>query len=222
MIKGALDIIVERCTSFIDEDGEVHRLDTTMKTVIEDIKDQRSSQGKRVILLARKVLPNHQSVHNPEHNTFEAEVTQQARSDLTLVGLVGIVDPPRDEIPEVVRILRRAGIRFFMVTGDFKLTAQAIAIECGIISNPPARVHDISILSRNHVDEPAISKNVNDSDIEMFEGPAKSITLSGPELITLNDNQWDQLCGHDEIVFARTTPEQKLGIVNGELSSSNL
>lgn len=43
--------------------------------------------------------------------------------------------------------------------------------------------------------------------------PSKSIVLSGPELITLNENQWDQLCTYDEIVFARTTPEQKLRIV---------
>lgn len=43
--------------------------------------------------------------------------------------------------------------------------------------------------------------------------PASSIVLSGPELITLNENQWDQLCRYDEIVFARTTPEQKLRIV---------
>ena len=43
--------------------------------------------------------------------------------------------------------------------------------------------------------------------------PCRSIVLSGPELITLNDNQWDQLCKYDEIVFARTTPEQKLRIV---------
>jgi len=40
-----------------------------------------------------------------------------------------------------------------------------------------------------------------------------SIVLSGPELITLNENQWEQLCTYDEIVFARTTPEQKLRIV---------
>ena len=42
-----------------------------------------------------------------------------------------------------------------------------------------------------------------------------SIVLSGPELITLNQNQWDRLCKYDEIVFARTTPEQKLRIVRG-------
>jgi sodium/potassium-transporting ATPase subunit alpha len=65
-----------------------------MKTIIEDIKNQWSSQGKGVILLARKILANHHSVHDPDHNSFEAEVTHQAGSDLTLIGLVGIIDPP--------------------------------------------------------------------------------------------------------------------------------
>lgn len=218
-IKGAPDILVERCTSYVGEDGAVNPLDTAMKTLIEDIKNQWSSQGKRVILLARKVLPGHQSVHFPEHNTFETEIMAQASSELTLIGLIGIVDPPRDEIPEVVRILRRAGIRIFMVTGDFKLTAQAIAKECGIITNPPDLVHDISRLSRDPVTPKEISTDATEKELESVSGPATSITLSGPELITINDNQWDQLCAYDEIVFARTTPEQKLRIVKGKCPS---
>jgi sodium/potassium-transporting ATPase subunit alpha len=187
-----------------------------MKTVIEDIKNQWSSQGKRVILLARKILPGHQSIHFPEHNTFESEITTQASSDLTLIGLVGIVDPPRTEIPEVVRILRRAGIRIFMVTGDFKLTAQAIAKECGIITNAPDLVHDIGMLSRDPVEAKEVSPTISEKELEEIGGPATSITLSGPELITLNDCQWDQLCKYDEIVFARTTPEQNFRIVKGK------
>lgn len=212
-IKGAPDIIVERCASYVGEDGDVYPFDTEMKTTVEGIKDKWSSEGKRVILLARKILPGHQAVHSPEHNVFETEVMHQANSDLTLVGLIGIVDPPRDEIPEVVKILRGAGIRIFMVTGDFKLTAQAIAIECGIVSNPASMVHDISMLSRNPVAPKTTSPEVSEKDLELAEGPVRSITLSGPELKTLNDNQWDQLCGYEEIVFARTTPEEKLRIV---------
>jgi sodium/potassium-transporting ATPase subunit alpha len=49
--------------------------------------------------------------------------------NLTLVGLVGIHDPPRPNVADAVRIIRTAGVRVFMVTGDFKLTAVAIAKE---------------------------------------------------------------------------------------------
>jgi sodium/potassium-transporting ATPase subunit alpha len=72
-------------------------------------------------------------------------------------------------------------------------------------------VKNISALSR--VDSGSMS--ITDEKHGTIEGsqPFRSIVLSGPELITLNDNQWNQLCTYDEIVFARTTPEQKLRIV---------
>jgi len=90
-IKGAPDIIVERCTNFVAEDGSVQNFGPEMKTIIEEIKDKWSSEGKRVILLARKILPGHRAVHTPENNIFEAEVMQQAQNNLTLVGLIGCV-----------------------------------------------------------------------------------------------------------------------------------
>jgi sodium/potassium-transporting ATPase subunit alpha len=71
------------------------------------------------------------------------------------------------------------------------------------------------MLSRDPVEAKEISPNISEKELEEIGGPATSITLSGPELITLNDCQWDQLCKYDEIVFARTTPEQKLRIVKG-------
>lgn len=72
-------------------------------------------------------------------------------------------------------------------------------------------IKDISALSRVE----SASTSVIDEKKGVTEDPQsyRSIVLSGPELITLNDNQWDQLCQYDEIVFARTTPEQKLRIV---------
>jgi sodium/potassium-transporting ATPase subunit alpha len=114
----------------------------------------------------------------------------------------------------VVSILRGAGIRIFMVTGDFALTAQAIAAECGIITNPPNMIKGISALSRD--DTSSTSESIDEDNREKALNVShdthacRSIVLSGPELITLNENQWEQLCKYDEIVFARTTPEQKV------------
>jgi soluble P-type ATPase/preprotein translocase subunit Sss1 len=199
MIKGAPDILLPRCDTLLDDKNEAVPLTDAQRLRIEQIKDAWSRQGKRVILLARKPTVV------PFSSNHEKEVLVAARQGLTFVGIVGIVDPPRDEIPEVVRILRGASIRIFMVTGDFKLTAQAIAEECGIISNP-MMVDDISALSR---------------DVKI--GSTKqAIVLSGPELITLNENQWDQLCQYQEIVFARTTPEQKLRIVKEFQARENI
>jgi sodium/potassium-transporting ATPase subunit alpha len=89
------------------------------------------------------------------------------------------------------------------------LTAQAIAAECGIITNPPDMVKNVHALSR---DDSGSSPDLEKSpDVDYC--PTSSIVISGPELISLNEYQWEQLCKYDEIVFARTTPEQKLRIV---------
>ena len=100
------------------------------------------------------------------------------------------------------------------VTGDFALTAQAIAKECGIISNKSALVKNVKALSRDDISGKSGNfKTVASLDRSDVPPQASSIVVSGPELITLNNVQWDQLCRFDEIVFARTTPEQKLRIV---------
>ena len=115
-IKGAPDVLIGRCTQYTDAAGETQILDNDMRALLENTKNQWSSEGKRVILLARRILRKEQIRSSPSSSQFEYEVMDHAKINLTLVGLVGIVDPPRDEIPEVVRILRGAGIRIFMVS----------------------------------------------------------------------------------------------------------
>ena len=99
------------------------------------------------------------------------------------------------------------------VTGDFALTAQAIAAECGIITQPPSAVDNITVLHRDANTPDDEKLRLSAVDLDADAAPRKSIVLSGPELITLNTTQWDHLATYDEVVFARTTPEQKLRIV---------
>jgi magnesium-transporting ATPase (P-type) len=115
-IKGAPDVLISRCTTFVDRDGSRKTLDNQMRSSISLTKDQWSSQGKRVILLARKLVAKTDVHSNPRDARFEKDVMSWASTGLTLVGMVGIVDPPRDDIPTMVRILRGAHIRFLMVT----------------------------------------------------------------------------------------------------------
>lgn len=83
---------------------------------IRELKDKWSSDGKRVILLARKVVGT-DSVLSSGMSAVETEeqVSREVQGDLTLIGLLALIDPPRPEIPEVMRIMRGAGIRTFMV-----------------------------------------------------------------------------------------------------------
>jgi sodium/potassium-transporting ATPase subunit alpha len=92
-----------------------------------------------------------------------------------------------------------------MVTGDFPSTAVYIARQCGIVRNQ--RVDSITNLS------PTSTDPIKPYDPEDKLRIVKSIVLAGKDLQEMNDNQWEQLCQYEEIVFARTTPEQKLRIV---------
>jgi sodium/potassium-transporting ATPase subunit alpha len=205
--------LLERCANYTNSSGVPVRLDGAARAAIDKIKNDWSAQGRRVLLLAHKAISRSSLKSSPSSSTFEREMLEQAKTGLTLVGLVAIIDPPRPEIPEVIKTLRGAGIRIFMVTGDFALTAQAIARECGIITGLNHTVDDVTALSR----EPAL-KLTTDDDNDDGASP-KSIVITGPDLITLNETQWDQLVSsYTEVVFARTTPEQKLHIVR-ELQS---
>ena len=217
-IKGAPDILLPRCGSYMDAAGHVERLDEERRIELEKIKDHWSGQGKRVILLAQKRVEKLQSDAIEQPREYENEIMELAKSELTVVGLVAIVDPPRAEIPEVVRTLRGAGIKVFMVTGDFKLTAGAIAAECGIITQDPKRVHDVTNLAfeDDYLESAGIVEEKH-----FHEERKHSLILSGSDIETLDDSQWDKLAKYDEIVFARTTPEHKLRIVK-ELQKRDL
>ena len=205
-IKGAPDILLSRCETILSEDGIPVPLGSIKLEQITRIKDEWSAAGKRVILIAEKNLPSSNLTLN------EDNVLEFARTSLTLVGLLAIVDPPRPEIPEVIRTLRGAGIRVFMVTGDFKLTALAIARMCGIITGN-GKIADASALQRDdRISSHSYVSQSSNGDPEK-ELPKKVIALSGSELQALDNDQWLRLCTYDEIVFARTTPEQKLRIV---------
>lgn len=211
MIKGAPDVLITRCSSYLDENGFVEPLNEAGRKEIEALKDHWSSQGKRVILLAKRRLENltFDAIEQPRE--YEREIMSRAASELTIVGLVAIVDPPRTEIPEVVRTLRGAGIKVFMVTGDFRLTASAIAADCGIFTVPHTSVHDVTNLAfdDDYLETAGIKETTS-----LNSTTTKSLVLSGSDLDTLDDHQWDKICSYDEIVFARTTPEHKLRIVN--------
>lgn len=233
-IKGAPDILLPRLRSTVDSDGTVSLLTPSDISRISAVKDEWSRMGRRVILMAKK------NVHADVLDGVAASAREKLVIDLaigdsegtgpglTFVGIVGLIDPVRDEIPDVIDILRGAGIRIMMVTGDFKLTAQAIAMDCGIVKTPPKFVHDIDSLERdpppgviisNTTKLPQIDGNETDSS---DENARRAIVLSGPELMSLNDWQWSQLCAYEEIVFARTTPEQKLRIVREFQARENI
>jgi sodium/potassium-transporting ATPase subunit alpha len=127
LVKGAPDILFSSCTSVLHADGTTVPLDSAIRRQLDTRQADWSNQGQRVLALCRKRLdaikidPSSVSVNDLE------DVLYQELEGLTLVGMIGIRDPPRYDVKDAIAIIRRAGVRMFMVTGDFKLTAIAIA-----------------------------------------------------------------------------------------------
>lgn len=89
------------------------------------------------------------------------------------------------------------------------ITAASIASAAGIISNSPANVKHIEDLPRDLALDQIPSYNAEKAEDDKMT----SIVLSGSELITMTESQWKQVLAFDEVVFARTSPQQKLQIV---------
>ena len=119
--KGAPDRLLHWATHEYTGDGLVPLTNERRQKWQEQI-DQMASKGLRVLGVAFRPL-----------NEVPKEITPEIERDLTLIGLVGILDPARPEARDAVRVAREAGIRSIMITGDHALTAEAIATDLGII-----------------------------------------------------------------------------------------
>lgn len=108
--------MIQRCAHILKPDGEVQSLSEEDLRKVEKKIEKWSSDGKRVILLARKVLAQDECCADPTSPECETQMLREAKTGLTLVCLVGLIDSPRAEIPEVIRVLRQAQIRVFMVS----------------------------------------------------------------------------------------------------------
>lgn len=128
-IKGAPAETIALC-SRIKMNGKVTMLTDELRGKILAQNDTMSRDALRVLAIAERDLP-------PEMTEYNWDAVE---SDLTLLGLVGMIDPPRPEVGEAVEKAISAGIRIIMVTGDYGLTAEAIARRIGIVRGEEARV----------------------------------------------------------------------------------
>jgi Ca2+-transporting ATPase len=122
--KGAPEIILKR-SKYIDKNGNIEILtENDRKKVIEDIKEMTES-ALRVLALAYKY----------EDNDFQIDDEDLVESDLIFVGLLGMMDPPAEEVKEAITTCKTAGIKVVMITGDHQSTAASIARETGILNS---------------------------------------------------------------------------------------
>ena len=161
-VKGAPEIILERASQIMDG-SEVRPVNNEDIQAVKSAYQKLAENGLRTLAIAHRTLT--------EEKVSDED---QIEKNLTFLGIVGILDPPRPEVSGAVRLAKSAGIRNIMITGDAAPTAIAIAKSIGI--------------------------------------PAEK-AITGKELSSMDDEKLLNALDK-QVLFARTTPEDKLRIVN--------
>ena len=119
-MKGAPEVVLERCSQVL-QDGEIRELKDSDRTGILNVNKQMAQAALRVLGFAYKDCP--------EGTPFTEEHLER---EMIFLGLTGMIDPPREEAIEAIKVCKEVGITPIMITGDHLLTAVAVAKEVGI------------------------------------------------------------------------------------------
>ena len=120
--KGAPDILLKRCNK-VYENGNVTTLDYSKTKLIENQNNKMADEALRVLAIAYLDIPSLPSKIDSEN----------IEKNLIFIGLIGLIDPPREGVKEAVTTCKKAGIKTVMITGDHIITAKAIAKDLGIL-----------------------------------------------------------------------------------------
>lgn len=210
-VKGAPNMLLKRCTATIDDTGRIVKLTDEMVESLLHQVDHLSSQALRVLAVAYQTDSEDQTSkhikkghHAPQQSITEilsqsnltgVEKLNAQAANLIFAGFYGIQDPARDGIKEAIATAASASIRTIMITGDYKLTAVAIAKNIGLI--PVNTDPQTDPIARDAADlRPSSSVNASGTSQPMY----------------LSHNQLDEMVRTTD-VFARATPQDKLEIV---------
>jgi sodium/potassium-transporting ATPase subunit alpha len=227
-LKGAPERVVTRCTRILIE-GEQKEFNETYRKEVQQANDDFGKLGERVLAFAYCDLDASKfpegyafdmrnwkewgKAHERSYSEYENQDGTYPMHDLTLIGVISLNDPPRPKVDLSVEKCRQAGIKVIMVTGDQPPTAAAIANKVNIIKHPQKEYNNM------------MARGV-DAETAMKE--STGIVIHGDKLAKCHlEDEEKYEDGHPmkgaylqewiakpEVVFARTTPSQKLLIVN--------
>ncbi|KAJ3410073.1 hypothetical protein HDV05_004118 [Chytridiales sp. JEL 0842] len=194
-LKGAPERVLDQCINYMDYGASVV-IDSNWRTsTFLPAYEAFGRRGERVIAFAYIDLPTVEyDIALSVDKLFNREDDKYPTSGFTFVGLISLMDPPKEGVAEAVGLCRRAGIRVMMVTGDHPITAEAIGRQIGLISGPAV----YEVMSNGPM-TPAI------------QNPA--IVLHGDSIANLTEDCWAKIFSTPEVIFARTSPHHKLTIV---------
>ncbi len=161
--KGGIDELLQRCNSY-SLNGVIKQDLENYKKEISKQNSQMAGEALRVLAMAYKEL---------DHEPTDEEV-KNIENNLIYVGMVGMIDPPREEVKDAVEKCKRAGIKTVMITGDHKMTAIAIAKALGILENDNEAITGADL--ENMTDE-ELEKNVRNYSVYARVSPEHKVRI---------------------------------------------
>lgn len=137
-VKGAPEVVVPRCTSRRDDNGSACPIDAAARRRLERRAEELAASGNRVLAVAERTV------------STEDDASEDAVSDLCLLGLIALSDRVRDSAAPAAAQLREAGVHTVMITGDHPATGEAVA---GEVNGHNGEAHDVTVLTGAEIDE---------------------------------------------------------------------
>ncbi|XP_066321307.1 calcium-transporting ATPase 5, plasma membrane-type-like isoform X2 [Miscanthus floridulus] len=165
--KGAAEIVLSLCTSWLDVDGSTHEMTPDKANQLKKLIEDMAEQSLRCIAFAYRNLDLKDVPSEEQRINW-----QLPDNELTLIGIIGMKDPCRPEVRDAVELCKKAGVEVRMVTGDNLKTAKAIALECGILDDSEA--------SAQAVIEGRVFRAYDDTERENVAGKIYVMARSSP------------------------------------------
>lgn len=204
VMKGAPERIFDRC-DYMLVNGKAQPIEEFRESYNRNIQGLME-QGERVLGFAYIELdPNKfgsDFVYDTEADEAKVNFPMKKNEGLVFAGLMALQDPPRPAVPRAVLNCQTAGIKVIMVTGDHPDTAEAIAKQVNIITGKTRKML-------------AHERGCSIEEVQEFDEAIDAVVITGAMLKTLTPKRLDYFLDFKEVVFARTSPAQKLQIVQG-------
>lgn len=165
--KGAPDIVLQQCTHYQDRNDEAVPLDDEQRRRILAANDRMTENALRVLGVAYRVVPEVDKDH-------DGEIDDDIEESLIFVGLIGMIDPPRSEVPPALALARKAGIRTVMITGDYPNTAKAIASDIGLLQEGHSVLTGSNL---NELSDEQLQESVRTTDVFARVSPAHKVRI---------------------------------------------
>lgn len=214
-MMGASEVVFAKCEYILEQNGNISSLSAELRDKGEMAIREMAEEGLRTICLAYTEVPE----------SFDYTLIangQPAIENISLVclGIVGIKDPVRPEVPEAVRKCKIAGVKVRMVTGDNKITAKAIAKECGIITD------EYSIVMEGQEFRDKVGGTVCSHCLTEICDCARDSSKANPGQkirvdVVKNFDEFTKFINHLD-VLARSQPEDKYTLVTGLMQLGNV